>query len=251
MRVDVIGSIDVSSRMTRARLGGSPKARSHRYAWVADNGRSSSLVLLLAFLIAGCSTRVELVNASVAEAAPKVIYVVSHGWHTGIVIARADLPDDWPGLQDFARSDYLEFGWGDAGFYPAEEGSVWLALKALFWPTPSVLHVAGITGSVTAFFPKSKLVRIRLLESGFVRMQQFIRDTFWPSDEGRAIPVAPGLYGDGKFYQARGRFYFPKMCNYWTLSALREAGLPVIPLLAVTGGSVLSQVERHGELIQK
>ena len=216
-----------------------------------DNARFYSLVILLVLLIAGCSTRVELVSATEAEAAPKVIYVVSHGWHTGIVIARADLPDDWPGLQDFARSDYLEFGWGDAEYYPAEEGTVWLALTALFWPTPSVLHVAGITGSVTAFFPKSKLVRIRLLDSAFVRMQQFIRDTYWLGAEGRAIPVAAGLYGEGKFYRARGKFYFPKMCNYWTLSALREAGLPVIPLLAVTGGSVLSQVERHGELIQK
>ena len=229
----------------------SRKAQSGAPARRPDSARSLSFVILLVLLLAGCAARADPLNSSAVEAAPKVIYVVSHGWHTGIVIARADLPDDWPGLQDFARSDYLEFGWGDAEFYPAEEGTVWLALKALFWPTPSVLHVAGITGSVTAFFPKSKLVRIRLLDSGFVRMQRFIRDTYWLGAEGRAIPVAPGLYGDGKFYQGRGKFYFPKMCNYWTLSALREAGLPVIPLLAVTGGSVLSQVERHGELIQK
>jgi uncharacterized protein (TIGR02117 family) len=209
------------------------------------------LVILLVLLLAGCAARADPLNSSALEAPPKAIYVVSHGWHTGIVIARADLPDDWPGLQDFARSDYLEFGWGDAEFYPAEEGTVWLALKALLWPTPSVLHVAGISGSVTTFFPKSRLVRIRLTESGFVRMLRFIRDMYWLSADGRAIPVAAGLYGEGKFYQARGKFYFPKTCNYWTLSALREAGLPVIPLFAVTGGGVLSQVERHGELIQK
>lgn len=247
---DVVGSSDVSSRMIRAYFERSAKAQSGRCARVNNNLCSCSLVFLLSLLIAGCTARVDRLNSSAVEAAPKVIYVVSHGWHTGIVIARADLPDDWPGLQDFARSDYLEFGWGDAEFYPAEEGTVWLALKALFWPTPSVLHVAGITGSVSAFFPNSKLVRIGLLESGFVRMQQFIRDTYWLGAEGRAIPVAAGLYGEGKFYQARGRFYFPKMCNYWTLSALREAGFPVIPLLAVTGGSVMSQVERHGEVIQ-
>ena len=216
-----------------------------------DSARSLSFVILLVLLLAGCAARADPLNSSAVEAAPKVIYVVSHGWHTGIVIARADLPDDWHGLQDFARSDYLEFGWGDAGFYPAEEGTVWLALKALFWPTPSVLHVAGITGSVTGFFPKSQLVRIRLLESGFVRLLRFIRDTYWLGAEGRAIPVAAGLYGDGKFYRARGKFYFPKTCNYWTVSALREAGLPVIPLFAVTGGGVLSQVERHGDVIQK
>lgn len=219
--------------------------------WSAGNRRSFPLVVLLALFLAACTTRVELVNATVAEAASKAIYVVSHGWHTGIVIARADLPDDWPGLPDFAGADYLEFGWGDAEFYAAAKGTVWLALKALFWPTPSVLHVAGIAGSVAVFFSESRLVRVRLTESGFARMQQFIRNTFWLSDEGRAIPVAIGLYGNGKFYQARGKFYFPKTCNYWTVSAFREAGLPVMPLWAVTGGGVLSQVERHGEVFEK
>lgn len=241
----------MSCQMNRAYIESSGKAECRGPARGADNAGSFSLVILLVLLIAGCTTRVELLNATVAEVAPKVIYVVSHGWHTGIVIARADLPDDWPGLQDFARSDYLEFGWGDAEYYLAENGTVWLALKALFWPTPSVLHVAGITGSVTAFFPESRLVRISLPESGFARMLRFIRDTFWLVDEGRAIPVAAGLYGEGKFYRARGKFYFPKTCNYWTVSAVREAGLPVIPLFAVTAGGVLAQVERHGDVIQK
>ncbi|MGZ8436524.1 MAG: DUF2459 domain-containing protein [Candidatus Binatia bacterium] len=237
--------------MSRAYIESSRKAERGAPARRPDNARSLLLAILLAFLAAGCATRVELVNATVAEAAPKFVYVVSHGWHTGIVIARADLPENWPGLEDFARADYLEFGWGDAEFYPAKEGTLWLAIKALFWPTPSVLHVAGITGNVTAFFPASRMVRINLLESGFVRLLRFIRDTYWLGNEGRAIPVAAGLYGDGNFYQARGKFYFPKTCNYWTVVALREAGFPVIPLLAVTAGGVLSQVERHGELVQK
>jgi hypothetical protein len=101
------------------------------------------------------------------------------------------------------------------------------------------------------FFPESRLVRISLPESGFARMLWFIRDTFWLGDEGRAIPVVAGLYGEAKFYRARGKFYFPKTCNYWTVSAVREAGLPVIPLFAVTARGVLAQVERHGDVIQK
>jgi len=237
--------------MNRERIESNGTAQCRKVGRSADEGRSFPFIVLLALFLAGCTTRVELVNATGAEAAFKVIHVVSHGWHTGIVIARADLPENWPGLQDFARADYLEFGWGDAEFYPAEQGTLWLAIKALFWPTPSVLHVAGITGSVTAFFRESRMVRIRLLESGLVRMLQFIRETFSLTDEGRAIHVAPGLYGHGRFYQARGKFYYPKTCNYWTVAALREAGLPVIPLLAVTGGGVLWQVERHGEVIQK
>jgi len=237
--------------MSRAYIESRGKAEYRGPARGADNAGSFSLVILLVLLIAGCTARGDPLNSSAVEAPPKVIYIVSHGWHTGIVILRADLPDDWPGLQDFASSDYLEFGWGDAEYYPAEEGTVWLALKALFWPTPSVLHVAGITGSVTAFFPKSRVVRIRLLESGFVRMQQFIRDTYRLGEKGRAITLAAGLYGDGKFYRARGKFYFPKTCNYWTISALREAGLSVIPLFAVTAGGVLAQVEPHGDVIQK
>jgi uncharacterized protein (TIGR02117 family) len=215
-----------------------------------DKAGSFLFVILLGSLVAGCTARVELVNANAAEAASKVIYVAGHGWHTGIVIARGDLPSDWPGLGDFPQADYLEFGWGDAEYYPAGNGSLWLGLKALFWPTPSVLHVVGIPGGVVAYFPKSTIVRISLPASGFAGLGQFIRNSFDLDAEGRAIWAAPGLYGAGKFYRAQGKFYFPKMCNYWTVSALHEAGLSVTPLFAVTAGNALSQAAKHGEVIQ-
>jgi hypothetical protein len=39
---------------------------------------------------------------------------VSHGWHTGLVIRRADIPEGiWPEPHHYADPAYVEVGWGD------------------------------------------------------------------------------------------------------------------------------------------
>lgn len=39
----------------------------------------------------------------------------------------------------FGSVPFLEFGWGDKGFYQAETISAGLALQAMFWPTDAVM----------------------------------------------------------------------------------------------------------------
>jgi len=41
----------------------------------------------------------------------KTIYLVSHGWHAGIVVKRADIPPGtWPQHNEFPGAEYLEVG---------------------------------------------------------------------------------------------------------------------------------------------
>ena len=50
-----------------------------------------------------------------------VIFVTSDGWHSGIIVAKSDLPPDrLPETADFPEACFLEFGWGDAVSYPAK-----------------------------------------------------------------------------------------------------------------------------------
>jgi len=47
-----------------------------------------------------------------------------------------------PGLAErFSCGRYLEVGWGDNDFYQAGEKRTDHTLKALFWPTDSVVHM--------------------------------------------------------------------------------------------------------------
>ena len=51
-------------------------------------------------------------------------------------------------------------GWGDDGFYRSDKITTGVTLKALFWPTPSVLHVVGFNDAPESYFVESKVVRM-------------------------------------------------------------------------------------------
>jgi uncharacterized protein (TIGR02117 family) len=216
---------------------------------VVPNATLHRLALAAVLLIAGCALPATT-NSPPPQAAAS-IHLISHGWHTGIAIARADLADDFPALADFPRADHLEFGWGDAEYYPAADPTLRQGTRALFRPTPSVLHVAAIDGDLAAAFPSSTIVRLQLPASGLRRLLEFIGAEFQRDARGAPIAVAPGLYGASRFYRANGQFYFPRTCNWWTAEALAAAGVPVDSARAVTARGLMAQAARHGEVLQR
>ena len=205
----------------------------------------------LALLGTGCLGPKKNLFPPAAGAPHKIIHVVSHGWHTGVIVSRADIPTNtWPAQRDFAAFESLEVGWGDDGFYRSEKITATIAVKALFWPTPSVLHVVGFNGSPEREFPESKVVRVELSAEGFTHLCGFLDRTYAHTASGQAIPLGPGLYGESEFYRANGSYYFPKTCNAWTASALRSAGCPITPLWSVSAGRVMMQAKKFGTVLQ-
>lgn len=195
----------------------------------------------------GCVSATRSIFPPAAGAYHKTIHVVSHGWHTGVIVSRADIPDNvWPAQRDFARFENLEVGWGDDGFYRAKKITTGITLKAIFWPTPSVLHVVGFDGLPENTFPESKVIRVELSPEGFARLCKFIDATYTRGSKGQTLPLGPGLYGTSEFYRANGSYYFPRSCNYWTAGALRSAGCPATPLCSVTASCLMAQVKRFG-----
>jgi uncharacterized protein (TIGR02117 family) len=178
------------------------------------------------------------------------VYLVSHDWHTGIVVRRADLPAAaWPESEDFPDAEYLEVGWGDRDYYQSREPGAWLTLKAAFWPTPSVLHIAGFSGPVAGYFPHSEVIELNLSQRGFERLSGFVHDSFDRDGAARSARLGPGLYGQSGFYPAREKFHLFNTCNVWTARALRAAGLPVTSYFAITTDNVMSQARRFGKTI--
>ena len=103
-------------------------------------------VLLQALAIIGilaggaCTGQVKEQDDPAGNAPALSVYLVNHGWHTGIVFRRADIARAiWPEADDFPTAEYLEVGWGDSDYYQSRNPGAWLALKAALWPTPSVL----------------------------------------------------------------------------------------------------------------
>ena len=223
--------------------------------------------VLLCALLAACATPVTSPGVDEADsvgngrsgnsfpveqdAARRTVYLVSHGWHTGIVLRRADLPADvWPESADFPDAEYLEVGWGDRDFYQSAQFSCRLALKAALWPTPSVLHLVGFNGPVVDYFTHSEVIELELLPRDFQHLCGYMSDRFERNGAPRATPLGPGLYGTSAFYPARAQFHLFNTCNVWTARALRTAGLPVTPFYAITTERVMSQARQVGKTLQ-
>ncbi|MDM8515447.1 DUF2459 domain-containing protein [Desulfobacterales bacterium HSG16] len=182
----------------------------------------------------------------------RTIHVVSHGWHTGLVIPTALVKrHNWPEIESFSSFRFVEAGWGDEGFYRAETITACLAGKAVFWPTASVLHLAGFNNKVDTYFPGSGIISVNLSEEGFDAMCSFISRTFLLDESSNPVNLGHGIYGESRFFRAVGNYYFPKTCNVWTGKALRQAGCPIFSWLCIRSRGVMEQAIMFGDELNK
>ena len=160
--------------------------------------------------------------------AAREIFVASNGWHSAIFIARATIPRGAiPVVEDFPRAVYLGFGWGDAAYFPDPEPGVLTLISAALQPTPSVIHVTGLSSHPRDAFPKDEVIVLKLSADGFQKLLGFLNAAFSREGAGRVIVQAPGLHSFSKFYRAEGQFHMFNNCNSWTARGLEAGGLPI------------------------
>ena len=173
----------------------------------------------------------------------RTVFVVHDAWHAAIVIKKADIPAAvLPELKDFPSAEYVEFSWGDRDYFPAPEASLGLALKAAFWSSGSILHVVGFQNTIKNVYPGAEIIEIPVTEEAFHRLSKFIADTFSRAHPSTAADSRPGLFPNGRFYPAEGKFSLLRTCNTWVAEALSTAGLAITPGYVITAGSLGNQL---------
>ena len=194
----------------------------------------------------GCLTRAAHPRAPSAGEPATTLWIVDHGWHTSIVVRRADVDRArWPELDDFSGATLVEIAWGDREFYMATSPTSGLAIKAAVVTSGSVLHVVGLTPAVTDYFGAG--VAIRLSRPGFDALADFVHAEYERSPDGAPLRLGRSLYGSGWFYAARSRYHLFNTCNTWVAQALGAAGLAVEAAGVVTASDVMRQVRPLGE----
>jgi uncharacterized protein (TIGR02117 family) len=208
-------------------------------------------ILFLAVSCSACAAPVMDAPAPGESEPQKTIYLVSHGWHAGIVLRRTDIPDSaWPVSGDFPDAQYLEVGWGDMDYYQTPDPHMGLIIKAALLPTASVLHIVAFNGPVSAYFPYSEIIRIELSSAGFEHLSRTIAASFALDEAGNARALGPGLYGNSRFYLSRETYHLFNTCNVWTARVLRAAGLPISPTRSISVEGLMSQARRFGVVVQ-
>ncbi len=209
---------------------------------------ASVLVALAAGLaVAACLGPVRDLYPPRLGDATVTVYVVRHGWHSGLVIRRDQIPPEaWPEHARFPAAQFLEVGWGDRAFYQSPDAGIALALEASFASGGSVLHLTGLDRPPAEHFAHAEITAVELSAGGTEALARFVSRGYARDTSGAPIDLGPGLYPGSRFYAATGRYSLFYTCNSWIAEALRAGGCPITPAWALTGGNLAFQARRCG-----
>lgn len=225
--------------------------RNPREAW--QSAMKILFFVSVLFLLSACPSKPWVVRNTEEKFAEEnvAIYVVSHGWHTGIVVPAGNIQSILPQLGErFGDTAYIEFGWGDNMFYPANEITTALTLRALLWPTESVIHAVAIPEQAAVSFPGSRIEKLCISGSDYSLLMTFIAESFYKNEENNIVQLQYGIYGDSQFYQGEGAFHLMNTCNVWTATALQSAGMDISPALKLTADSVMDYIHGYNQTLK-
>ncbi len=167
--------------------------------------------------------------------AGRAIYVSTNGTHADIILPLQELTTSLrlqlttDALSLSADDEiYVSFGWGDRAVYletPAWSDLTMInALRALFLPSASALHVTLMTEPQHM----STARRLVLDDTQFRTLQKYIEASFAHDSSGKSIPIRGANYAENDvFFEATGSYTLINTCNSWAGTALKHAGVRV------------------------
>ena len=175
----------------------------------------------------------------------ETVYISNHGWHTGFIIDAKSIEQNLPFLNErFKNAKYYEIGWGDHDYYQNPDPSIFTMLKALLWPTDTVMHVVAVPYHPVRYFSHSDITKFQLNPAAYKSLLTYIQSSFFYGKENKVVTLATGLYGDGQFYKSVGDFSMLNTCNIWTAKGLKSAGFDISPVVYQTASSIMSYIKK-------
>jgi len=206
---------------------------------------STALIATL-LVVCACSTKPHVVKTTeIVVPAATTVYVVRHGWHTGFVIPAATIQSLLPELVSrFGNTPYIEFGWGDKEYYQTEEKSLGLTLRAVLWPTDSIVYTQAIPEQPDFYFADSEMEILCLENRQYALLVSFIENSFYRNKDRNIVFSQTGPLENSLFFRGVGEYYLFNTCNTWTARGLKSAGLDVSPAFKVQAGGVMRQLAK-------
>jgi uncharacterized protein (TIGR02117 family) len=178
------------------------------------------------------------------------IYISNvNNFHTEIMVPVTNRVFDWRQHLDLQqlgrsvdRSEYLSLGWGDKQFFMNTAFDPVTIFDVLFIPGPSVMHVWGRSQPKLQSDSDIQIRKVNLSASQYLKLAQFINNSFDRSASNKATYLRQGLYPDSGFYDAKGSYSAMRTCNAWTAEALRTADVNT-PVWAALAPAVMKQID--------
>lgn len=164
--------------------------------------------------------------------------------HTEIVLPAGAFASGSPVRTLFPDARAYAIGWGEEAAFPGALTPV-QAIRALAWPTGSVLHIEGLdhapgeAGGLTLALSREGLARLaREIEAGLAL-----------SEDGGPVVTGAGKRGPGSVFVAgTARYHLFHTCNVWTGAHLKQAGAPVLaPALHILPVTLTGELALRGQ----
>lgn len=197
-------------------------------------GLLAFLLLMLLYFVAALIGSAIPVNRGWESDGNITIYLRTNGVHTDFIFPKKNEIMDWERLVDPGYTlskngnyDYVSFGWGDLEFY--QHTPEWddltfpIAVRAVFMPSPSAMHVEFET--VPRLFQPT--VSIRVNEEEYRQLVEYVQWSFQKDFSGEIKPVPDLHYNQNDaFFHAKRSLNAFYTCNTWVNNGLKQAGLP-------------------------
>lgn len=205
--------------------------------------------------IAATRERAEIMRAKAPALRSEYVYVwlISDALHTGLVFEYDWLLESgFVPPKGFPESRYVTLSWGDRTAYVQRRlNNVGEVVNALFFPSESVMELIPADWHVTEVCPHQRIWQKRMPREVGPDLAAFLNHCSITDEGGRPNVVGTSSWGDGVLLESRHSYYYPRVCNIWTVQALEAMGAKMNPWMAISANGVIRQASnRHNQFSQ-
>ncbi|MEP4076668.1 DUF2459 domain-containing protein [Haloferula sp.] len=190
------------------------------------------------------AARAEPVELASAPDVPVVMF--ADELHTGLILKLAWLKRyGYVPPPEIGNHEHVVFSWGDETAYVQERWlSPWQVIDALFLPSASVMEIIPMDWNIPEVMPTQRLYQGFAADSAGASLADFLNHCSVRNDEGTPLTIADSSWGKGRLIRSPHAYYFPRICNIWTVDALRAAGFSIGGLRGLSADGMVEQVTK-------
>lgn len=182
-------------------------------------------------------------EAAEREAATVPVVLFADELHTGLILDLRWLKRHGyvppAGVKD---KRWAAFSWGDETAYVQHEWlSPWQVVQAFAMPTPSVMEIIAFDWNIPEVCHHQRLYQGFTTESSGAGLAAFLNHCSIRDTSGAPVTLGPASWGEGLMIRSPHSYYFPRICNVWTVEALNSAGFRFNRTLGLSADGVLGQ----------
>lgn len=188
------------------------------------------------------------------DSSPEVsVYLLADTLHTGMVFPYEWLIDSgFIPPENFGRPLAVSMSWGNRDAYVQKRWlSPWKVCRALFSPSPSVMEMVPVNWNVAEVIPHQRIYQKFIARDRGPQVAAFLNNCSRMDANGRPNVIGPSSWGDGVLLESRHAYFFPRICNVWTIQAIEATGADLNAWFGLSANGVIRQAQNPPNGFQK